>query len=160
MPNGLYESDFEETTIERLKSIGYDYMHAMNLFGRSSLGEVVLRDRLEAFLRKTYPRIPAQHLPALMDLLTDPDGVTPLQRNERFHEMLTKGIDFSWEENGEQVFQHVYPVNWDAPDANDFLVVNQLPIEGRMARRPDLIVFVNGLPIVVFELKSPYSEQA
>jgi type I restriction enzyme R subunit len=160
MPNGLYESDFEETTIERLKSIGYDYLHAMNLFGRSWLGEIVLRDRLEAFLRKTYPRIPARHLPALVDRFTDPDGVTLLQRNERFHEMLTKGIDFSWEENGEQMFQHVYPVNWDEPESNDFLVVNQLPIEGRMARRPDLIVFVNGLPLVVIELKSPYSEQA
>jgi type I restriction enzyme R subunit len=160
MHNGLYESDFEETTIERLKNIGYDYLHAMNLFGRSSLGEVVLRDRLEAFLKKTYPRIPARHLPALVDRLTDPDGVTLLQRNERFHEMLTKGIDFTWEENGEQVFHHVYPINWDEPEENDFLVINQLPIEGKMARRPDLIVFVNGLPLVVFELKSPYSEQA
>lgn len=74
--------------------------------------------------------------------------------------MLTQGIDFSWEENGEPVFHHVYPVNWDKPEANDFLVVNQLPIEGRMSRRPDIIVFINGLPLVVFELKSPYSEQA
>lgn len=160
MANGLYETDFEETTIERLKAIGYEYLHAMNLFGRSSLSEVVLCDRLESFLKRTYPSIPAQYIPALVSRFTDPDGVTMLQRNQKFHEILTKGIDFSYEEKGEKVFHHVCPVNWDQPLANDFLVVNQLPIEGKMSRRPDLIIYVNGLPLVVFELKSPYSEQA
>ncbi|MEK3915311.1 type I restriction endonuclease subunit R [Paenibacillus sp. FSL H7-0331] len=160
MANGLYETDFEETTIERLKGIGYEYLHAMNLFSRTSLNDVVLRDRLEAFLKRTYPAIPDEHLPALASRFADPDGVTLLQRNQRFHEMLAKGIDFSCEEEGKQVFHHVYPINWDNLLANDFLVVNQLSIEGKMARRPDLIIFINGLPLVVFELKSPYSEQA
>lgn len=160
MANGLYETDFEEATIGRLQAIGYEYTHAMNLFGRTSLNEVVLRDRLEAFLKKTYPGIPAQHIPSLVSRFADPDGVTLLQRNQSFHEMLVKGVDFSYEEKGEQVFHHVYPVNWEEPLTNNFLVVNQLSIEGKMARRPDLIIYVNGLPLVVFELKSPYSEQA
>ncbi|OXM85800.1 type I restriction endonuclease subunit R [Paenibacillus rigui] len=160
MVNGLYETDFEETTIERLRNIGYNYLHAMNLFGRSSLSEVVLRERLESFLKDGYPEIPDQHISSLVSHFTDPDGVTLLQRNQRFHEMLTKGIDFSYEENGEQVFHHVTPINWEEPLANDFLVVNQLSIEGKMPRRPDLIIYINGLPLVVFELKSPYSEQA
>lgn len=160
MPNGMFETDFEETTIERLKRIGYNYLHALNIFHRTTLGEVVLRDRLKLFLEGAYPEIPAQHLQALISRFVDLDGVTLLQRNQRFHEMLTKGIDFSYEENGEQIFHHVFPLKWDDPLVNDFLVVNQFPIEGKMARRPDIIIYVNGLPLVVFELKSPYSEQA
>ena len=92
----------------------------MNLFGRESLNEVVLRDRLEVSSKKTYPAIPAQHIPALVSRFADPDGVTLLQRNIRFHEMLVKGINFSYEDKGEQVFHHVYPVNWDEPLANTF----------------------------------------
>lgn len=160
MAKGLYESDFEETTIERLKRIGYDYLHAGNLFGRTNLHEVVLQDRLEGFLRRAYPAIPSYEIPILASLFMNPDGVTLIQRNEAFHEMLTKGIDFSYEKGIEKFFQHVYPIDWSNPEANDFLVVNQLAIDGRMARRPDIIVYVNGLPLVVFELKSPYKEDA
>jgi type I restriction enzyme, R subunit len=158
--NGLYETDFEETTIERLKRLDYHYTHAAAIYNRTGLGEVVLHDRLYAFLKDQYTQIPVVHLPALLSKFVDPDGVTLLQRNQRFHEMLTKGIDFPYEENGETVYHHVIPVNWDEPLKNDFLVVNQLPIEGRMPRRPDIIIYINGLPLVVFELKSPYSEQA
>ncbi|MCI2255532.1 type I restriction endonuclease subunit R [Domibacillus sp. PGB-M46] len=161
MANGLYESDFEDTTIERLKRIGYSYLHATELFrGRESVRDVVLRDRLEFFLRREYPSLPDKQIPILASLIINPDGVTNQQRNERFHEMLTKGFTFSWEDGVERYFEHIFPINWKEYDENDFLVVNQLSIEGRFSRRPDIIVFINGLPLIIFELKSPYNEQA
>ena len=161
MTSGLYESDFEETTIERLKRIEYDYLHATELFsGRESVRDVVLRDRLEGFLRRKYPSLPSEQIPILADLFINPDGITNQQRNERFHEMLIKGFTFSWEEGVERHFEHVFPIEWENYDDNDFLVVNQLAIEGRFSRRPDIIIYVNGLPLIVFELKSPYNEQA
>ncbi|MBB6446552.1 type I restriction endonuclease subunit R [Bacillus benzoevorans] len=161
MNSGLYESDFEETTIERLKRIGYNYLHATKLFsGRESVRDVILRDRLEGFLRRKYSSLPSEQIPILADLFMSPDGVTNQQRNERFHEMLTKGFTFSWEEGAEQQFEHVFLVDWNNVDKNDFLVVNQLSIDGRFSRRPDIIIYINGFPLVVFELKSPYNQQA
>ncbi|MEH7021216.1 type I restriction endonuclease subunit R [Priestia megaterium] len=161
MSNGLYESDFEETTIERLKRIGYECLHATELFrGRESVRDVILQDRLYSFLGRKYPSLPTEQIPILASLIVNPDGVTNQQRNERFHEMLTKGFTFSWEEGVERHFEHVFPIDWDSYDNNDFLVVNQLAIEGRFSRRPDIIIYVNGIPLIVFELKSPYNEQA
>ncbi|NIK80538.1 type I restriction enzyme R subunit [Paenibacillus castaneae] len=160
MARGLYESDFEETTIERLKQMGYDYLHASQILERTNLNEVVLQDRLEGFLRRAYPAIPSYQIPVLASQFMNPDGVTLVQRNESFHRMLTKGYEFSYEKGIEKFFHHVYPIDWSNPENNEFLVVNQLAIDGRMARRPDIIVYVNGLPMVIFELKSPYNENA
>lgn len=161
MTSGLYESDFEETTIERLKRLDYRYLHATELFnGRQSVRDVVLKDQLEGYLGRAYPAISSEQIPVLAAIFTAPDGITNQQRNERLHDMLTKGITYSWEDNGEDIFEHVFPINWDNPEENDFLVVNQLAIEGRFSRRPDIIIYINGLPLVVFELKSPYNESA
>lgn len=152
----LYESDFEETTIERLRKLGYEYIPAHELYSRASLLEVVLRDRLEAFLRRKYPEVPTG---PLATRLTTPDGLTWQQRNQRFHQALVKGMDFSYEVGNETRYAHVTPIDWENPENNYFVVVNQLAIEGKMARRPDVIVYVNGLPLILFELKSPFDEK-
>src|SRR5690625_1578608 len=163
MSKRLGESEFEETTIERLERLGYDYLHAQELFQRgerTNLSEVVLSGRLEAFLRKAYPAIPEEQIPSLAQQFINPDGVKSMQRNEHFHHMLVNGIDYAYEVNNEEVFHHVFPIDWEAPENNDFLVVNQLSIKGRMPRRPDMIIYINGLPLVVFELKNPNDEHA
>ncbi|MEZ7792183.1 type I restriction endonuclease subunit R [Niallia circulans] len=163
MSRPLGESAFEETTIERLKRIGYEYFHAQELFQRGEreqLQEVILFTRFEAFLRKAYPTIPEQEIKRLSGIFTSPDGVNLIQRNQEFHQMLVKGIEFSYELNGERVTPHIFPIDWGNPENNDFLVVNQLSIEGRMSRRPDIVIYINGLPLIVFELKNPNSEQA
>lgn len=163
MPRPLGESDFEEITIERLQNLDYNYLPAYELFQRqerSTLNEVVLKGRLEAFLRKAYPTIPEDYIPNLASQFIHTDGVTPLQRNEHFHHKMVKGIDFPYEVNNQKKYQHVFPIDWENPENNDFLVVNQMPIQGRVSRRPDIIVFVNGFPLIVFELKNPNNEQA
>ncbi|AXF55034.1 type I restriction endonuclease subunit R [Salicibibacter kimchii] len=159
----LGESDFEETTIERLERLGYEYLHAQELFQRgerASLKDVTLPGRLQAFLRETYPDLPEEEIPAAANQFLNPQGLTSMQRNEHFHTMMTKGIDFPFEKDGETVYQHLFPINWEDPEANDFLVVNQLSIEGKVTRIPDVIVYINGLPLVVMELKNPNDEQA
>ncbi|WP_278342965.1 type I restriction endonuclease, partial [Parageobacillus thermoglucosidasius] len=159
----LGETEFEETTIERLKRLGYDYLHAQELFQRGerdSLHEVVLYGRLEAFLKKAYPTIPEHEIKRLAQVLATPDGVKLINRNMHFHQMLTKGLEFTYEVNDETYTPHVFPIDWEHPENNDFLVVNQLPIEGRMSRRPDIVIYINGLPLIVFELKNPNNEQA
>ncbi|QRF22836.1 type I restriction endonuclease subunit R [Alicyclobacillus sp. TC] len=155
MADRLYETDFEKTTIDRLKLLGYEHLYGHDLYeeGRRDLKQVVLEDRLKQFLTGKYPDVP---MDALASVFSNPDGLTWQQRNFRLHEMLVKGVDFSYEVDGEIRQVHAHPIDWETATNNDFLVVNQLSIEGRMSRRPDIIIYVNGMPLVVFELKNPY----
>ncbi|WP_239022797.1 type I restriction endonuclease subunit R [Pontibacter mangrovi] len=83
------------------------------------------------------------------------------QRNHAFHLKLSKGISKSWkDENGKQHFGHFYPISYDDVHQNEFRVVNQFTIVGKSKRIPDLIIFVNGLPLVLFEFKNLFSQDA
>lgn len=149
------ESEFEETTIERLLALGYRYCHGANV-SRESDREVVLVDSLRNFLCSHYP--PEITEPALKAFLA-PEGVDRVRRNQNFLQILTRGLEVPYEDDsGQRNVAHVYAINWEDPSDNDFLVVNQLTIRGRIERRPDLLIYVNGLPLVVFELKNPYDE--
>jgi type I restriction enzyme R subunit len=86
--------------------------------------------------------------------------VDTIRRNMAFHQDLTRGIEVKIEyTDGRIKHRHVYAIDWENPENNKFLIVNQLPVHGQNDRRPDIIIFVNGLPLVVFELKNPYSDQ-
>lgn len=158
MPKHGTETQFELTTIERLQQLGYRYVSGPDL--ERPLGEVVLHDRLRAQLARRYPDLPAAALDEAARRIARPEGVDTLRRNRAFHRLLTRGIDdLRVEYEDERVeHRHVYAIDWDCPENNDFLVVNQLTVHGTNTRRPDIVLFVNGLPLVVFELKNPYDE--
>ena len=161
MPAKPKESHFEETTIERLARLGYEHDFGGELREDEgfALEAVALVDALRRHLRASYATLTPEALETAIRIITNPEGVTLLQRNMNFHRLLTRGFEVRLKDaKGLERFEHVYPVNWDEPDKNDFRVVNQLPIRGKNDRRPDLIVYVNGLPLVVFELKSPFDE--
>jgi len=152
------ETDFEKTTIDRLGLLGYNYANGGDL--ERPLEEVVLRDRLQDALATRYPDLPPDALEEAVRRFAIPEGADTLRRNMNFHLALTRGIELRVEvARGRREVRHVYAVDWDNAGNNDFLVVNQFPIHGRNDRRPDLVVFVNGLPLVVFELKNPYHPQ-
>lgn len=152
------ETTFELTTIERLEQLRYHWQHGSDV-QRPDEAEVVLRDSLRAFLVQQYPDLPDLALSEAVAKLSRPEGVDPLRRNLAFHQLITRGFDLKVQlDNGEEVYRHIYPVDWATAENNDFLVVNQLKVHGKNDRRPDLIVYVNGLPLVLFELKNPYSE--
>lgn len=149
------ETEFELATIQRLERLGYGYTHGSEL--ERPPAEVVLRDRLRAFLDKQYPELPNSALDEAVGRFARPEGADTLRRNMAFHEALTRGIELRVERAGGRVeHRHVYAVDWDRPGNNEFLGVNQIPIRGRNDRRPDIVVFVNGLPLAVFELKNPW----
>ncbi|NBB87162.1 MAG: HsdR family type I site-specific deoxyribonuclease [Bacteroidetes bacterium] len=156
------ENLFEQTTIDRLQAQGYTHHAGQELRQDPAFGprEVVHRPVLRAFLQRQYPTLPGQALDQAVAKIANPEGVDLAQRNKHFHELLTRGFELRYEDDaGELQTTYLYPIAWDAPESNDFWVVDQLSIEGNTPRRPDLILYVNGLPLVVFELKNPYNER-
>ncbi|MGD9684465.1 MAG: type I restriction endonuclease subunit R [Candidatus Obscuribacterales bacterium] len=173
------ETEFELNTIERLKRSGYSHVNGGDLDRDSK--SVVLLDVLRDSLTRRYPELSSEALQEAVDKITGPEGVDTLHRNRFFHtEILTKGFELKVEVKLPMVAEasetsypnlmhsapeirqkvlHIYPVDWENPENNSFIVVNQLPISGVNDRRPDIIIFVNGLPLVLFELKNPYSEK-
>jgi type I restriction enzyme R subunit len=170
------ESEFEWTTIERLKALRYGHVHGSELgsSARPDESEVVLRDRLRTFLVARYGRtvtrpegLPEAAIELAVARFSRPEGVDTLRRNAAAHAALRGGIEIPVEEPGakgqppSKRIAHVYAVDWEHPEQNDFLVVNQLPVHGPGGndRRPDIVVYINGLPLVLVELKNPYDDQ-
>ncbi len=171
------ESTFELATIERLEGLGYTHRHG-SLVDRDPR-DVVLYDSLRSSLATRYPELGAAELTAAVDRVTRPEGTDSLTRNRAFHvDTVIRGFElpldrpmFVREAPGpvynagpvtapaaDANVAHIHPIDWDRPERNIFEVVNQLPISGLNDRRPDIIVFVNGLPLVLFELKNPYDQ--
>lgn len=151
------ETEFELATIQRLEQLRYRWLPGPDLVRDPS--EVVLRDVLSASIAKLYPMLPPDVLESTVARIARPDGADTLLRNKDFHLRLVEGFEVFYEKAGNRVPVHIHPIDWEHPDENDFLVVNQLPVHGANDRRPDLVAYVNGLPLVVFELKNPYSEE-
>ncbi len=157
MPKRGTETEFELAAIERLETLGYTHIHGEEI--ERDRKEVILKDRLRIHLEKAYPHIPARNLESLVSNLSRPEGVNLLLRNKSFHLAATNGIEVKIEgKEKSDKHMHVYPINWEDPSKNEYLVVNQLSISGKNDRRPDIVIYVNGLPLVVFELKNPYDE--
>jgi type I restriction enzyme R subunit len=150
------ETTFELTTIERLEQ--QDYKHLLGLELDRPHDEVVQKNLLRANLIERYRELPQSALDEAIGRICSPDGVDTIRRNKTFHQLLTRGFEQKVEHpDGRKEHVHIHPVDWGDPSSNDFRVVNQLPIHGRNDRRPDIIIYVNGLPLVVFELKNPYA---
>jgi type I restriction enzyme, R subunit len=155
------ESTFEQATIERLQLLGYRYCHGTAL--NRPLQSVVLVDELRRHLQQRYRQLPPAAIEQAIETVRTPEGFTLDRRNLTFQRLLREGLTVRYEEERQEKFAHLYLADFEQPERNDFLVVNQLTIEGGESgnrRRPDLVIYINGLPLVVFELKSPWDEYA
>ncbi|MCI1880789.1 MAG: type I restriction endonuclease subunit R [Sporolactobacillus sp.] len=150
------EDELEKAAIEILEGLGYDYLSGAEITEqeRPDYRDVILKDRVRAALSQLNPDIPAAALAEAFRQLITFNDPSLVENNHRFYQLLTEGIEVSFKENGLERTKRVYLIDTKEPRRNDFLAVNQLTIIGRERRRPDLIVFVNGLPLVVIELKS------
>ncbi len=165
--SGFYEDIVEYAGIETLKSLGWLHLHGSVIAPdgaspqRPSYSEAVLLKRLEAWVAEINPSVPEEaRSEAIRQLLTSqsPDTV---EENRRIHTLITEGVTVEYRANDRIVGDKVWLIDFEHLDANDWLVVNQFTlIEGRKNRRPDLVLFVNGLPLAVLELKNPGDENA
>ncbi|HWQ93313.1 MAG TPA: type I restriction endonuclease, partial [Clostridia bacterium] len=126
--------------------------------GRESSGEVVLVPRLCMALKRLNPTLPTDAIDAAVDELTHDRGAMGLAAaNREVYLLLKDGIKVSVpDRHGGQKTERLRVIDWENPASNDFLVVSQFSVTGALyTRRPDLVGFVNGLPLVVIELKKP-----
>ena len=151
---GLFEDLGWETV-----SAAEEVFGAAGTLGRLAKLEAVLTARLRTALEKLNPSLPPEAITSAIDELTlNRSAMSLAAANREVHELLKQGIKVSVpdKERGGQKTERVRVMDWENPAANDFLLVSQMSIQGPLyLRRPDLIGFVNGLPLVVVELKKP-----
>ncbi|MGF1512084.1 MAG: type I restriction endonuclease subunit R [Elainellaceae cyanobacterium] len=133
----------------------------LNIAKRQSYSDVLLKDRLTTAISRINPHIPPdirQQAQRELQNIASPDLIT---NNETFHRYLTEGITVEYQRDGETKGEQLWLLDWDTPDNNEFLAVNQFTvIEDNHNRRPDIILFINGLPLVVIELKNAADAKA
>lgn len=152
------------------KHLDYKFIHGKELTPekgvRDSLAEVVLIDRLTAALKKLNPWLDEDNLNKAVRLLSRPDqlGTSLLEINEKLYDILvnlTFTVAQDLEGDGHKKHHTVHFIDWEEPLNNDFLVVRQFEVQTLSGKSifPDLIIFVNGIPVVVLECKSPFLEK-
>lgn len=165
--NKITESDIEELAIDLLKNLGYRCIHAPDISPdskqpeRENYSDVLLIDRLQCAINHINPTIPESARQQALKEVERIHSPEFLANNETFHRMLTEGVKVTYQKDGHERGDSVMLIDFDNPENNEFLVVNQFTvIENHQEKRPDVILFVNGLPLVVIELKNPTSEDA
>jgi type I restriction enzyme R subunit len=178
------EDQIEQYNLELLDALGYGYTHGtviapadaptdvgfrakdtgatyLDIAKRQSFSDVLLKDRLTAALSCINPHIPPDirtQAQRTVQAIASPDL---LSNNETFHRYLTEGVTVEYTRNGETKGEQLWLIDWDTPENNEFLAVNQFTVvEDNRDRRPDIILFINGLPLVVIELKNAADAKA
>ena len=121
---------------------------------RDSVKNALLKQNLLNSLSKINPDIPTSAIEYAIKKIANLNGIKTIHKNEEFHNYLLNGIPVQYKRSGEIKHDLVYPIDFKHPKRNEFLVINQFTIVGEKERRPDIIVFVNGIPLAVLELKN------
>jgi len=162
------EDVVEYAGLEILKDLGWTYLPGLQIAPdganpqRQAFSDVILLKRLEAAVAALNPLIPeGVRSEAIRQLLTSETG-SLVEENRRIHRLLTDGVPVEYRSNtGQIVGDRVWLINLEKVEANDWLAVNQFTVvEGSNNRRPDVVLFVNGLPLAVLELKNAAAENA
>ncbi|MFQ5632453.1 MAG: type I restriction endonuclease, partial [bacterium] len=165
--NKITESAIEEFAIELLEKQHYQYVYAPSIAPdsdtpeRQSFEDVLLMEQLQTAVGRINPTIPPDIREDAIKQVLRLNSTELIANNEAFHRMLTEGIKVSYQKDGHNRGDLVWLIDFKNPAYNDFIVSNQFTvIENNVNKRPDVILFINGLPLVVIELKNPADENA
>ena len=164
----LSEAAVEQALLEQLQGLGYRIEREEDIgpdghrSERDSHDEVVLKKRLEAAVARLNPGLPAEALQDAVQRVLQSELPSLIEENRRLHKLMTEGVDVEYHAaDGTVRAGKVALIDFERPERNDWLAVSQfVVIHGPHKRRPDVVVFVNGLPLAVIELKAPGSESA
>lgn len=157
----------EQAVIDWFKDLGYDYKFGPDIspggvLVERNFSDVILENRLRNAIRRLNPNLPEKGIDETVDKLKRVENPNLEIANREIYKMLTEGIRIALEgENKELKGMFVNVIDFENPLNNEFLIVNQFTVKGiEKTRRPDVVVFINGLPLAVFELKNPLIEEA
>ncbi len=160
------ENQVEQAALAWLESVGWQVANGAEIAPgeaaaeRESYGQVMLERRLQDALARLNPKLPSGALDDALRKLLRPEGVEPILRNRNLHRLLVDGVTVEYRD-GELRGAQVRVIDFDQPEANDWLAVNQFSVtENKRTRRPDVVLFVNGLPVGVIELKNAAGRKA
>ncbi|MGD0951386.1 MAG: type I restriction endonuclease subunit R [Methanotrichaceae archaeon] len=167
MTTKITESDIEKFALEILEKHDYQYIYGPDIAPdsetpeRRSFGEVLLLDRLREAVGRINPQVPSEAREDAIKQIMRLNSPELIASNEAFHRMLTEGVNITYRVDGGERGDLVWLVDFTDPLKNEFLVVNQFTvIENEANKRPDVVLFINGLPLVVIELKNAGDESA
>jgi type I restriction enzyme, R subunit len=167
----MTESAIETFAIELFEKLGYQYVYGPEIAPDSETPErerfedVLLLERLHSAVARINPSIPADAREEAIKQVQRLNSPELIANNEAFHRMLTEGIKVTYQHRGNERGDLVWLVDFARPENNEFVVVNQFTVvghsnHGQQNKRPDVVLFVNGLPLVVMELKNAADENA
>jgi len=162
------ESIVEQAALAWLESIGYAVLSGLEIAPgemqaeRDHYGQVVLERRLRQALQRLNPQIPSDALEEAFRKLIRPDSPSLVANNHVIHKYLVEGVPVEYQRKDGSIGGDLVRVfDYDEPENNEFLAVNQFTVvENRHERRPDIVLFINGLPVAVIELKNAADENA
>jgi type I restriction enzyme, R subunit len=162
----MTESDLEQLALTWFQDAGWDYRTGTDIAPdadtpeRSDYRQVILQGELREALARLNPQLHGSVLDEVAHQLAKPEHPSLIQNNRAFHEALVSGVHVEVQIDGERRGDRAVLIDFENPERNHFLVVNQFTIQGsKQPRRPDLVCFINGLPIAVIELKNLATEQ-
>ena len=158
------EDTLEQASLEILQSLGYDYIHGKELSPsaefpeRESYRDVILKERVRNALFSINKGFPHDALEQAFRQIIAFNSPSLEENNRYFHNLMVNGIDVSFKEDGNIRTKKAYIIDFENPNNNEFLAVNQFTVVGNENKRPDIVIFVNGIPLVVIELKNASDE--
>src|SRR3989338_6403940 len=163
----ITESEVEEAALEILEELGYEIIHGPDIAPdgaspeRQSYADVLLLGRLKDAVDRLNPKSPREAKEEAVGQILRSESPDLALNNRRFHKMLADGVDVEYRKGDRAATEKIRLFDFDDLSNNEFLAVNQFTIiENNHNRRPDIDLFVNGLPLVVIELKNPADENA
>lgn len=168
----ITEDQLEQLSLDWFHETGWDYANGVDISPdgndpeRDDYRVVVLKDRLAEAVARLNPYLPQSAVDEVVHQVANSDHPSLEQKNRALHQLYTKGVKVEYtttnkmgDDHKETIYAQI--IDFQNPDNNDLLVVNQFSVSGtKQARRPDLVVFVNGMPLAIVELKNPADESA
>lgn len=162
----INESAIETFAIKLFQRLGYEHVHGPDIASdsesspeRARYEDVLLLGRVQSAIQRINPKLPVVAQQDALKTVKQVQSPDLLANNEAFHRLLTEGVNVSYQQDGNQRGDLAWLIDFNKPENNDFIVVSQFTvIENNQNKRPDLVLFVNGIPLVVIELKNAANE--
>jgi type I restriction enzyme R subunit len=163
----MNEDQLEQLCLEWFADNGWEVAHGPDIAcdgptpERADYRQVLLRGDLEAAVRRINPHLPESAVEQAIAHVSTPGSLDLVANNRTFHRLLLDGVPVEYKRDDQPVHDHAFLIDFEVLERNRFRAINQFTLQGsKQLRRPDVVCFINGVPIAVLELKSPGSENA